>query len=183
MPRAADLQFLVQVFLDRVLDLCAPDVVAQTADLLAQPEHAAIVEAQIFVARFGVDLGDHEAVLVAGPLVGQGVEVRAVLDRDRLLLRSLRSLHVDAQLRLDAFLVVDLLHAHEGVVRAAVRSGAGHDDLLDQPQLEGPHRVEPVDQVVGIAVGGRVAQGAQRVQRLDRLLRLVGGSPRSAARR
>ena len=42
-------------------------------------------------------------------------------------------------------------------------------------QLEGPHRVEPVDQVVGIAVRGGVAQRAKRIERLDRLLGLVGG--------
>ena len=81
---------------------------------------------------------------------------------------------MDAQLGLDALLVVDLLDAHEGVVGGALRRGAGDDDLLDQLQLEGAHRVEPVDEVVGIAVRGRVAQRAERIERLDRLLRLVG---------
>ena len=84
-------------------------------------------------------------------------------------------LHVDAELGLDALLVVDLLDAHEGVVGRALGGRAGDHDLLDQLQLEGAHRVEPVDEVVGIAVRGGVAQGAERIERLDRLLGLVGG--------
>ena len=92
-----------------------------------------------------------------------------------LLLRPVACLDVDAQLGLDALLVVDLLDADEGVVGRRLGRGTGHDDLLDQPQLEGAHRIEPVDQVVRVAVRGRVAQRAERIQRLDRLLRLVGG--------
>ena len=84
-------------------------------------------------------------------------------------------LHVDAQLGLDAVLVVDLLDAHEGVVGGALGHGAGDDDLLDQLELEGAHGVEPVHQVVRVAVRGRVAQRAERIERPDGLLRLVGG--------
>ena len=157
-----------------MLDLCAPDIVTQTAGLLPQPEHATIIEAQIFVARFGVDLRYQETILVAGPLVRQGVEICATFDRDRFLLRSLRSLHVDAHFRLDASGIVNLLHTHEGIVHAAVRSGARYNDLLDQFEFEGPYWVESVDQIIGITMGGRVTQGAQGVQRFDRFLRLVG---------
>src|SRR5262249_13413430 len=45
---------------------------------------------------------------------------------------------------------------------------------LDQLQLKGSYRVEPVDQIVRVTVGGRVPQGAKRIERLDRLLRLIG---------
>ena len=57
---------------------------------------------------------------------------------------------------------------------AAVRGRARDDDLLDELQLEGPHRIESVDEVVGIPVGGGIAERAERIQRLDGLLRLVG---------
>ena len=36
-----------------------------------------LLKRTIFAARLGVDLGDHEAVAVAGPLVGQREEVGA----------------------------------------------------------------------------------------------------------
>ena len=48
--------------------------------------------------------------------------------------------------------------------------GRGHLDLLDQLALVGVHRVEPVDHVVLVDVGGGVAQGAERVHRAERLL-------------
>ena len=126
-------------------------------------------------AGLGVDFHHREALGIAGPLIGEDKQVRPILDGDRLLFGSLRRLHVNAQLGLDALLIVDLLDPHEGVVGRALGRGAGHHDLLDQLQLEGPHRVQPVDQVVGIAVRGGVAQGAQWIERLDGLLGLVGG--------
>jgi len=43
-------------------------------------------------------------------------------------------------------------------------------DLLDQPTLVGVHRVEAVDHVVLVHVRGGVAQGAERVHGLQRLL-------------
>ena len=42
----------------------------------------------ILAAGLGVDLGDLEAVAVAGPLVGEREQVGALLDGDRLLLRA-----------------------------------------------------------------------------------------------
>jgi hypothetical protein len=81
---------------------------------------------------------------------------------------------VDPELGLDAIPVVDLFHAHEGVVGRPFRRGAGHHDLLDELQLEGADGVEPVDQVVGVAVCGRVAKRTKRVECLDGPLRPVG---------
>ena len=166
---AAKLKLLLQVLLDGVLDLHPPDVLAHPADFIAQPHDAAVGEADEFVARLGVDLGDLEAVAVAGPLIRQAEEVGSVLDRDRFLLRPLGRLDVDADFRLDARLVVDLLDADEGVVGSALGGRAGDDDLLDQPKLEGPHRVETVDQVVRVAVRGGISQRAKWVECLDRL--------------
>ena len=49
--------------------------------------------------------------------------------------------------------------------------GRGRDfDLLDQLALVGVHGVEAVDHVVLVGVGGGVAQGAERVHRLQRFL-------------
>ena len=179
----AQLQFLLQVRLDGVLDLGAPDVLPHPADFFAQAQGAAIVEADELAAGLGVDLRHRKALGVAGPLVGEDEQVSAILDGDRLLFRALCGLDVDAQLGLDALLVVDLLDAHEGVVGRALGRGTGHHDLLDQLQLEGPHRVESVDQVVRVAVRGGVAQGAQRVEGPDGLLGLCRWNRRSGARR
>jgi hypothetical protein len=56
---------------------------------------------------------------------------------------------MDAQLGLDAIQVVDALNADKGVVGGALGRSAGHDDLLDQLELEGAHRVEPVEKWPG----------------------------------
>ena len=109
------------------------------------------------------------------PLVGQLEQVGAILHRDRFLLRPVRRLHVNAELGLDALLVVDLLDADEGVVGPALGRGAGDDDLLDQTQLKCPHRVEAVNEVVRVAVRGGVPKRAKRIQRPDGFLRLFGG--------
>ena len=82
-------------------------------------------------------------------------------------------LDVDAELGLDALLVVDLLDADKGVVRPALGGGTADDDLLDQPKLKRPHRVEPVNQVVRVAVRGGVAERAKRIECPDRFLGLL----------
>ncbi len=53
---------------------------------------------------------------------------------------------------------------------AALHGGRRHLDLLHQLALVGVHRVEAVDHVVLVHVGGRVAQGAERVHRVEGLL-------------
>jgi hypothetical protein len=73
------------------------------------------------------------------------VEVGAVLNRERLLLRAFGGLGVNPKLGLDPLLIVNLLHADEGVIRATVGGGTGHDDVLDKPELEGAHGIEPID--------------------------------------
>ena len=84
-------------------------------------------------------------------------------------------LDVDADFGLDARLVVDLFDADEGVVGPALGGGTGDDDLLDQPKLKRPHRVEPVNQVVRVPVCGGVTERAKRIECPDRLLGLFGG--------
>ncbi len=144
------------------------------AHFLTLAESPTIAEADVLVAGFGIDLGHLETVLIVSSFVGEGEQVGTVLDGDRLLFWAAVGLHMDAQLGLDAFLVVDLLDAHEGVVGGSLRYRACDDDLLHQLQLESAHRIEPIDEVIGIAVRGGVAQGAEWVERFDRFLSLVG---------
>ena len=67
MPRApCEAEFFFKVLLDGVLDLRPPHVVAHSADFLAKPQHAPVVEANVFIARLGVDFRDLKTVLVAG---------------------------------------------------------------------------------------------------------------------
>jgi len=174
MPRA-NLEFSVQVFFEGVRNLYPPYLLAQTADLLAQSQGSAIGKADERATRLGVDLGHLEALRVVRPFVGQHEQVGALFYGDRLLLRPRRRPHVDAELRLDALFVINLLDTHEGVVGRILGCGACHHDVFDQIQFKGAHRIEAVDEVVGIAVGGRVAQRAERVHGLDRLLRPLGG--------
>jgi len=54
-----------------------------------------------------------------------------------------------------------------------MRYGAGHDDLFHEPKFKRPYGIEPIDQIVGVLVRGRVAECAQWIQGLNRLLRLV----------
>lgn len=122
--------------LNSVFDLRAPHVVAHAAHFFAQPQHSTVVEANKLVARLGVDLCHGKALLVACPLIGKREQIRAVFYSDRLLFRTVISLHVNTQLRFDAVLVVDVLDAHKGVVGSALGGGAGHNDLLHQLQLE-----------------------------------------------
>lgn len=61
------------MLLDGVLDLRAPNLFPHAADLLAQPERAAIVKAHEFIPRLGIDLGDHKAVSIIGAFVGERI--------------------------------------------------------------------------------------------------------------
>ena len=89
---------------------------------------------------------------------GQLEQVRAVLYRERFLLRAFGRLSVNSNLGLDALLVVDLLDADEGIVSAALGGSAGHDDLLHETKLESPHRIEAVDEIVRVPVGGGISE-------------------------
>ena len=78
MPRARTCSSFSRCFLTVCLICVRHDVLAHAADLLAQPQRPAIVEADVLVARLGVDLGDLEAVAVAGPLVREREQVGAL---------------------------------------------------------------------------------------------------------
>ena len=52
-----------------MLDLRPPHVVAHAADFLAEPHDAAVIEPDELAVRLGIDLGDLEAVAIAGAFV------------------------------------------------------------------------------------------------------------------
>src|SRR6266849_1104032 len=107
-------------------------------------------------------------------LIRKREKISTLFHRDRFLFWSTRGLQMNTELGFDALFVVDLLDTHEGVVSRALGDCTGDHDLFDQLQLKGTYRVQSVDQVVGVAVGGGVPQGAKRIERLDSLLRLIG---------
>ena len=114
---AANLQFLLQVLLDGVLDLRPPHVVPHAADLLAQAQDPAVVEADELAAGLGVDLRHREAVWRSRPARSSRTNRSApFLTVTDFSFGPSGRLHVDAELGLDALLVVDLLDADEGVV-------------------------------------------------------------------
>ena len=63
---------------------------------------------------------------------------------------------------------------HECAVDIVFRQHRQHFNLLDQLQVVGLHRIEAVYLVVGLFVGGGIAQGKQRVQRFDGGAAIVG---------
>src|SRR5688572_2861234 len=80
---------------------------------------------------------------------------------------------MDAELRLNAVPVVNLLDSDERLIGCTLCDGAGDHDLLDQLQLKRPHRIEAVDEVVRVTVRRRVSERTQRVQSANCLLSLL----------
>ena len=101
------------------------------------------------------------------------MEVIAAFYSDFLSLHAFGLLHIDLHRSLDAILVVHLHQLHIGLIVGVLARHARHDDLFHQPQIVGADRIELVDEVVGVLVGGRVAQRAERIQGLNRELSLV----------
>src|SRR6185503_8869676 len=108
-----------------------------------------------------------------GSLIRQGEKIRALLHCDRLFLRSVLRLHVDAEFRLNALPVVNLLYSDERLIGCTVCDGAGDHDLFDQLQLKRPDRIEAIDEVVRVPVRRRVSERAQRVQSANCFLSLL----------
>src|SRR5437588_644521 len=96
-------------------------------------------------------------------------------DHLRPLTRPICALDTNSNLPLESRLVRDRLDLYIGrTVRGAIRGSARDDDLLDELHLKGADRIKPVDQVVQIAMGCRVPEGAEGIQGLDRLARSLG---------
>ena len=127
---------------------------------------AGVAQLHELFALGGADLADTE-VAVHRPL-GQLLEVVAVVDGQHLRLGASGRLHVQLHLGRDALLVAHLQQPHVGLVEGVLDGGRCHLDLLDQLALVGVHGIEPVHHVVLVGVGGRVAQGAQRLHRVQR---------------
>ena len=76
--------------------------------------------------------------------------------------------------RYAALVGLEVLDLDEGLVRVFQLDHRIHADLLDQTQFVGAHRVQRINQVVGVAMGRRIAQRAQGIQARDGLLAEVG---------
>src|SRR5437763_12158059 len=102
-------------------------------------------------------------------LIREREKISTIFHSDRFLFCPTRCLQMNTELGFDTLFVVDLLDAYESVVGCALGDSTGDHDLFDQLQLKGAYRVQSVDQVVRVAVSGRVPQGAERIERLDSL--------------
>ncbi len=164
------------MLLNCLLNLHPPHLILQAPQRLAKAHHLPILKTDEGVIGFTADFGHAEAVLVVRPFVGEGIQVVALFQADGFLLGAVLGLHMQAHFGLDALFGdgLDAFDAQERVLAPVVGRYTGHDDLFDQFKLERPHRVEAVDEVVGVAMGGGVAQGAKRVERTNRLLCFVG---------
>ena len=93
-------------------------------------------------------------------------------------------MHLDPGL--DAVGIIRLEQLDVGVVEIVVRTDRGHLDPFDQPQIIGADRIELVEQIVKVLVGGGIAQrrgGLQIANGLRRalarhVLRLVDNQDR-----
>lgn len=155
--------------------ICAlDDLLVDVAQGLAQLEYLAVLELYELVALRGADVVDDPAVLVVAVLAALLVEVVAGLHRDGLaLLRAVRLAHVDGHFGGER-VGLDGLEPHVRAVEVRLGLYRVDADALHQVALEGVHRREAVDHVVGLLVRCRVAQHEQRAQTLDGGLGLLG---------
>ena len=170
----AEAKLLVEVLADGAADHLARDLVlVDGAVALALPEEEAVAgDAELDGgAVAGADLADAEVL----------VELAAGLLLEVVAVEALDGLAADARLRLDVELqgdgdgrapaaLVDGEDLDVGRVVGVLDGGRGDLDLLDELALVGVDGVEPVDHVVLVGVGGRVAERAEGVHGLQRLL-------------
>lgn len=70
---------------------------------------------------------------------------------------------MNTELRLYAVPVVDCLNLDERTVGVTFAGRTRDNDLLYQPKLEGADRVQPIDEVIGVLMRGRIPQCAEWV--------------------
>ncbi len=177
MPCGRKPQFLVQVLLDRAADhqplervgVHVADRLARSAASVLRRNCSVPDTSSPFAARCSAD----QAVGIHGAPGGL-LQVVAGLHGDRFAAdMPAPRCTSSSTLRRNAprLLLVDS-SLHVRLVVAALDLQRSHLDLLDQLALVGVHRVQAIDHVVLVHVGGRVAQGAERVHRAERLLAL-----------
>ena len=164
-----------QVVLDGAADLrTLDDLLVDVTQGLAELEHLAVLELYELVALCGADVVDDPAALVVAVLAALLKEVVASLYGDGLaLLRAVRLAHVDGYLGGER-VRLDGLEPYVCAVEVCLGLDRVDADALHQVALEGVHRREAVDHVVGLLVRSRVAQHEQRAQALDGGLGLLG---------
>lgn len=150
MPRSTDLQFFFEMAFYGEKNLSAPDVIFHATAFFAQAHDLAIGEADVFIIRLGVDLGNLVTVFVGGAFVGKMMQIGALFGCDSFLAGSVFGLLLNADFGFETRSVINLLDAYKGVVGAAIGQSGGNHYLFDQFQFKGANRVELVDQVVGV---------------------------------
>ena len=169
---AGEAALFVEVAADGLADLDAHEVVGLAAVGLAGLDDDAVGECEVAVA--GVDLGDGVAGVVVA--AGEVAEVGAgALDGDGLALGAALGLDVDLERGRDLGLGgADGLEVDVGGVEVAGFEDGVDLDALDQAEVVGVDGGEAVEEVVGVAVGGGVAEGAEGVERGDGVAGLFG---------
>ena len=145
-------------------------VAIHVADSLARTQRLLqVAQFEKLLAGFAAEVL-HQAVGIDGAS-GDLLEIVARLHGDRLAAHTRAALDVEFDLGAEgALLVAGGEQLDVALVVAAFHFEGGHLDLLHQLALVGIHRVEAIDHVVLVGVGGGVAQGAERVHGSERLL-------------
>ena len=145
------------------LDLKAHHIVLQAALRFMHAQHAPARKLNFCIVS--ANLVQDVAVFIHIAHGRFGIQVIAQFQGDLFALRAAFVIHIDSHLRADAFgFCINAHQLNKSLVMVIIRQHAIHLNLLNQSQVIGLHRVERVQQVIRILVGGGVAQGAQRVQ-------------------
>ncbi len=140
-----------------MFDLGAPQVITHPAAFLTQAQNTPIGEANKFILWLGVDLSNFKAFLINGSFVGEGKQICAVFDSDSFFTRTVLGLFLNTKFGFDTVLIVDLIHAHKGIVCAAFCHSRSDHDLFHQFQFKSADGIELINQVVGIGMSCTIA--------------------------
>src|ERR1035441_382982 len=98
-------------------------------------------------------------------------EITPILNGNQLRLRAFLALGMNLQLRLKSALAVNALDVDEGTGARSFHLSGVHYDLLHQALVERFNGTKPVDDVVRVPVGSRVAKREEWSERTYCVLR------------
>ena len=161
--------------LDGSLDLCfLDDIFVHTADRLAEHNRFGVGKLHAFKSGRAVDSGDRIAV-IHFTLAGKKEQVVVRFYRNRLSCnRSALCLNVHLDFGAEAVVVGDGKQADIRLVEIICHRVGRNANLLDQPHLISVNRRQTVKQIDPLPMRGGITQHARRMQRSNRLFRLIG---------
>ena len=162
------------MLLDGLMHLGLHDVIAHAAYFRAECQGLALVEFQILGAGRAIDILNDIALAVAFDLARFDEQIVALPDpdlRDAHITVAFEFMYLDPGL--DAVGIVRLEQLDVSRVKIVFRMDRGHLDSFDQPQIIGADRIELVEQVVKVLVGGGIAQRCGGVQIVNGLRRTL----------